>query len=193
MPGRESIADRYAPWLYRLTWNELQREGRIDGQQTFPLERYLFVDVYAADVGGKGDSTCQSIVETVTGGVEGGFVLRAVSKSGVISNGPQMTADYFGGTLKRIAIPLASGVKASDVSKLVFDAYDGDGIYWLAVGDAFVATPSGRNGATLEHVNKGKRPVNAYVDDDQSSCVAGKNTREGVDYPCSGSQHTLTL
>jgi hypothetical protein len=193
VPGRESIADRYAPWLYRLTWNELAREGRIDGQQTFALDHYLFVDVYAADVGGKGDSTCQNILETVTGGVDGGFVLRAITKSGVVSNGPQMTADYFGGTLKRIAIPLAPGVKPADISKMTFDAYDGDGIYWLALGDAFVAKPSGRNGATLEHVNKGKRAVNVYVDDDESSCVGGKNTREGVAYPCAGTAHTLTL
>lgn len=193
VPGRESIPDRYAPWLYRLTWNELQREGRIDNSQTFALDRYLFVDVYAADVGGKGDSTCQNIFETVTGGVDGGFVLRAVTKNGVVSNGPQMTADYFGGGLKRLAIPLAPGVKAADISKITFDAYDGDGIYWLALGDAFIASPAGRNGATLEHVNKGKKAVNVYVDDDQSGCVSGKSTREGIAYPCVGTAHTLTL
>jgi len=193
VPGRESIADRYAPWLYRLTWNELQREGRIDNAQTFALERYLFVDVYAADVGGQGDATCGNILDTLKGGVDGGFVLRAVTKNGTTSNGPQMTADYFGGTLKRIAFPLQPGVKAADITKLTFDAYDGDGIYWLALGDAFVVTPAGRNGATLEHVNKGKKTANVYVDDDQSGCVGGKSTRDGATYPCVGTAHSIDL
>ena len=84
-------------------------------------------------------------------------------------------------------------MKAADISKLTFDAYDGDGIYWLALGDAFIATPAGRNGATLEHVNKGKKAVNVYVDDDQSGCVSGKNTRDGVAYACVGTAHTLSL
>ena len=66
-------------------------------------------------------------------------------------------------------------------------------IYWLALGDAFIATPAGRNGATLEHVNKGKKAVNVYVDDDQSGCVSGKNTRDGVAYACVGTAHTLSL
>ncbi|MGH7327496.1 MAG: hypothetical protein ACREJX_04025, partial [Polyangiaceae bacterium] len=87
----------------------------------------------------------------------GGVVLRANAGS-TISNGPQMTADYFGGenNVKRIAIPLAAGVSAADITGFTFDAYDNDGIYFMAVGDAFVAEPSGSNGATLTYVHKGK-------------------------------------
>lgn len=192
VPGRESIVDTYAPWLYRLTASELEREGKIDGKLTFPMERYLFVDVYAADVGGSGDATCSSI-PLIPPRVSGGFVLRAVTKGGVVSNGPQMTADYFGGTLKRLAIPLAAGVGPSDITKLVLDAYDDDGIYWLALGDAFVARPKGRNGATLEYVHKGKTKVDVYVDDGKSGCVNDTSTRDGIVYPCVGTLHTLTL
>jgi hypothetical protein len=38
---REGLVDRYAPWIYRLTWLELEREGRIDGEHTWPLDNYL--------------------------------------------------------------------------------------------------------------------------------------------------------
>lgn len=192
VPGRESIVDRYAPWLYRLTSSELEREGKIDGKLTLSMERYLFVDVYAADVGGSGDATCSSI-PLLPPRVSGGFVLRAVTKDGVVSNGPQMTADYFGGTLKRLAIPLAAGVTPKDITRFVLDAYDDDGIYWLALGDAFVARPKGRNGATLEYVHQGKTAVNVYVDDGKSGCVGDQTTRDGITYPCVGTLHTLTL
>lgn len=192
---REGIVDTYAPWLYRLTDSELAREGKIDGAQTLPMSRYLFVDVYAKDVGGAGDGTCGPIPQTpdITT-VTGGFVLRAVAKNGVVSNGPQMTATFFGGGgagVKRVAIPLAAGVGAKDIEKLVFDAYDDDGIYVLGLGDAFVPQPSGSNGATLEYVHKGMKPLAAYVDDGRSGCVDGKNTSDGVAYPCVGSSFDI--
>ena len=194
---REGIVDTYAPWLYRLTDSELKREGKIDGQQTFDMSRYLLVDVYAADVGGSGDATCGPIAATPQlTRVTGGFVVRAIAKNGVVSNGPQMTADYFGGAgsgVKRVAIPLAAGVSAKDITKITFDAYDDDGIYFLGIGDVFVAKPSGDNGATIEYAYQGMKPANVYVDDGQSGCVAGKNTKDGVAYPCVGSAFTLSL
>lgn len=188
---REGIVDTYAPWLYRLTDAETAREGKIDNAMTFPMSRYLFVDVYAADVGGSGDGTCGPVpaAPQITH-VTGGFVLRAVSKSGVVSDGPQMTVDYFGGGgtgVKRVAIPLAAGVSAKDITKLVFDAYDDDGIYLLGIGDAFVPRASGSNGAVLDYVHKGMKPLAAYVDDGRSGCVDGQSTRDGVAYPCVGS------
>jgi hypothetical protein len=195
VPSSESLAEHYAPWLYQVTWSEVTREGKVDGKKVLPVDRYLFVDVYASDVGGSGDATCGSSGLFGLGGpvVTGGFVLRAITKSGVVSNGPQMTANYFGGTYKRLAIPLAAGVNAPDISKFTFDAYDNDGIYWLALGSAFVVHPSGHNGATLEYVNQAKRSVNVYVDDDMSSCVGNQITNNGVTYPCVGTLHTLNL
>lgn len=194
---REGLVDSYAPWLYRLVDSELKREGKVDEEQTFSMNRYLFVDVYADDVGGSGDETCGPIsafpgLHRVTGG----FRLSAIAKDGKVSKGPQMTADYFsGGTgVKRIAIPLAAGVKASDIAKVTFDAYDDDGIYFLGIGDAFVPRASGTNGATLDYVHKGEMlKANVYVDDDNSSCTNGKNTKNGVAYPCAGSSFTLAL
>ena len=187
---REAMVDTYAPWLYRIVSSELEREGKIDDTQTFGLSRYLYVDVYADDVGGSGDATCGF------GGVSGGFVLRAVTAGGVVSNGPQMTVDYFGVQtpgVKRLAIPLAAGVTAKDVKKFVFDAYDNDGIYLLGIGDAFIPQPSGTNGATLDYVNKGVKRIDVYVDDGNSGCVAGKNTKGGVSYPCVGTLYDVPL
>ena len=194
---REGIVDTYAPWLYRLTDSELHREGKIDNSQTFDMTRYLLVDVYADDVGGSGDATCGplSITPQITH-VTGGFVVRAVTKSGAVFDGPQMTADYFGSTgagVKRVAIPIGAGVKAADITKITFDAYDDDGIYFLGIGDAFVAAPTGTNGATIEYAHKGMKPATVYVDDGQSGCVSGTNTKNGVAYPCVGSAYTFTL
>lgn len=187
---REAIVDTYAPWIYRLTDEELHREGKIDGSMTFDMTRYLMVDVYAIDVGGSGDATCGPISATPSVGAHatGGFVLRANAGS-VVSNGPQMTADYFGGEndVKRIAIPLAAGVTAADITGFTFDAYDNDGIYFMALGDAFVATPAGSNGATLDYVHKGKTDYGMYVDDDSSGCSGGANVLNGTSYPCAGS------
>jgi len=128
--------------------------------------------------------------------VKGGFRLRVIAKDGTVSNGPQMTATDFGGGgngVKRIAVPLAPGVLAEDIAKITFDAYDDDGIYFMGIGDVFVPKLKGDNGATLEYVNKGFKPANVYVDDDDSGCVGGKNTKDGASYPCVGSAFTLTL
>jgi hypothetical protein len=194
---REGIVDTYAPWLYRLVDSELAREGKIDGSMTLPMSRYLFVDVYAKDVGGSGDGTCGPVPITpqITH-VTGGFKLRAVAKDGTVSDGPQMTVDYFGGGgsgVKRVAVPLAAGVTAADVTKVTLDAYDDDGIYFLAIGDAFVPVPDKTNGARLEYVNEGMKSANVYVDDGSSGCVAGKSLKDGVEYPCVGSAYTLAL
>ncbi|MEO6419031.1 MAG: hypothetical protein ABIP39_06475 [Polyangiaceae bacterium] len=184
---REGVIDHYAPWLYRLTDSELAREGKIDGVNTFAMDRYLFVDVYAADVGGSGDNTCG-------GAANGGFVLRVNSGGGVVNNGPEMTADYFGGAtdVKRIAIPLDRVHAASDITGFVFDAYDNDGIYLLGIGDAFIPRAKGTNGATLDRVRTGRKDLNVYVDDDSSGCVAGMSLHNGVNYPCAGTLYSFT-
>ncbi|MBX3231889.1 MAG: hypothetical protein KIT84_11985 [Labilithrix sp.] len=193
---REGLVDTYAPWLYRLVDSELKREGRVDGALTFSMERYLFADVYADDVGGSGDETCGPIpfvpgVSRVTGG----FRLNVETRDGKVARGPQMTASYFAGGsgVKRIAIPLPEGVEADDIVKVVFDAYDDDGIYFLALGDAFIPRADKSNGAVLDYVNKGLKRADVYVDDDRSGCVDGKNTKNGVAYPCAGSAFTLKL
>lgn len=195
---REDIVNVYAPWLYRVVDGELKREGKIDNKQTFSMERYLFVDVFANDVGGSGDETCGPIPLTPSlTHVTGGFRLNVVAKDGTVSKGPQMTADYFGSTVKRIAVPLAEGVTADDITAVTFDAYDDDGIYFMGIGTAFIPTPSGSNGATLNFVNKDlKRPTasgGVYVDDDNSSCSNGFNTSNGVQFPCEGSAFTMPL
>jgi hypothetical protein len=186
---REGLVDRYAPWIYRLTWLELEREGRIDGEHTWPLDNYLFVDVRAADVDGAGDGVCSLAASR-------GFVLRIVTRDGQTVSGPRMTASYFGAAhdWKRIAIPLPRAYAPIDLVELVFDAYDNDGIYWLALGDTFMVTPDGDNGATLAHVHRGARPVGVYVDDDRGSC-AGDVNRDGpggLPFPCTGSEHRIT-
>jgi len=186
---REGIVDRYAPWLYRLSWEEITRESKIDGVQTFPMTQYLFADVYASGVDGWGDATCGSPLPQATGG----FVLRVHLGNGTTSSGSQMTATYFGGTrnVKRLAVPLAPGVGAADVTALTFDAYDADGIYLLAIGDVFVVQPSGANGATIAYVRKGQKPLDVYVDDASVGCVDGVNTSGGTAYPCVGGQYTF--
>ncbi|MDB4993554.1 MAG: hypothetical protein JWM74_986, partial [Myxococcaceae bacterium] len=129
---REALIDTYAPWHYRITSDEIAREGKIDGTKCLAMDRYLFVDVRASDVGGRGDRTCAGPL-----GVSGGFVLRAKSKDGTVSDGPQMTADYFGSGVsnwKRVAVPLDKAYAAADIKQLIFDAYDNDGIYLLEIG-----------------------------------------------------------
>jgi hypothetical protein len=187
---REGAIDHYAPWLYRVTDAEIAREGKIDGSKVQPMQNYLFVDVHVNDVDGSGDSYCSAL------GVDGGFKLRAVIAGGPTISGPQMTADYVGGqdAIKRIALPLGAAYQASDVSALVFDAYDDDGMYFLDLGDAFIAKPSGENGATLDYVHMGSTPVNRYVDDDSSNCTNGMNP-DGPNppYVCAGSAYAFTL
>lgn len=186
---REGLVDVYAPWLYRITDEELTREGKIDQSLALGMAQYLYADVHANDVGGSGDKVCALL------GASGGFVLRAKAGGNTL-DGPQMTADYFGGqdNVKRIAIPLDQVYAANQVTGLVFDAYDNDGIYWLDLGDVFMPRPQGDNGATLEVVHAGSTPVGVYVDDDSSSCVGGMNTGgPSGPVPCVGSFYTEPL
>jgi hypothetical protein len=183
---REGIGDSYGPWIYRITSLELQKEHKLDDAKTFGMTRYLYVDVRVADVGGSGDSYCSLTVS-------GGFRLRATTTDGTVISSPQITADYASNGAhdwKRVAIALPDGVGAADIDHFTFDAYDGDGIYLTAIGDAFVPRPAGDNGATLDYVRKGTKPLAYYVDDDSSSCSNGTNTAGpgGMPYTCAGGQ-----
>jgi hypothetical protein len=149
------------------------------------MERYLYVDVRVADVDGSGDSYCSL-------SVSGGFRLRVLTAAGGVIDGPQVTAAYASNgahDYKRVAIPLPSGVTAADITGFRFDAYDNDGMYLTAIGDAFVPQLSGTNGATLAYVRRGERALTYYVGDDRSSCVNGANTDGpgGTAYSCTGS------
>jgi len=182
---REALIDRTAPWVYRLISLELAREGKIDNSKTFSMNRYLYVDVRVDDVNGSGDSYCSIRVT-------GGFRLRAITTAGDTIDGPQITGDYAGNgghDWKRVAIALPAGVSAADIAKFRFDAYDGDGIYVTAIGDAFIPAPSTTNGAIIEYVRQGEKPLAFYVDDDNSSCTDGSNTAGpgGTPYACEGS------
>jgi hypothetical protein len=185
---REGLADNYAPWLYRVSSLELAKEGKIDNSKTFGMARYLYVDVRVADVGGSGDSYCSL---TVTGG----FVVRAVTTNGAQISSPQITGDYVSGhDWKRVVIALPAGVGAADIDHFIFDAYDGDGIYLTALGDAFVAVSDGTpNGAKLDYVRHGTMPLQFYVDDNNSGCNNGVNTGGpgGLPYTCAGSFVTI--
>jgi len=186
---REAIGDTYGPWIYRITSLELAKENKIDDAKTFGMSRYLYVDVRVADVGGSGDSYCSLTVS-------GGFKLRATTTDGTVISSPQITADYASNGAhdwKRVAIALPDGVGAADIDHFTFDAYDDDGIYLTALGDAFVPVPAGDNGATLDYVRHGTTPLADYVDDDSSSCVNGANTAGpgGMAYTCVGGQVDL--
>jgi hypothetical protein len=198
--SREDLVNFYAPWLYRVLDLELKKEKKVDNDKVFSMERYLYVDVYANDVGGSGDETCGPI--SVLPGlhrVTGGFRIRAISKDGTVSDGPQMTKDYFGGDgngVKRVAVPLKAGVKASDIVKIQFDAYDNDGIYFLGIGDAFVPRATSSNSAVLDFVNKGDiKRADVYVDDNNDGCTNGVNTsaKDSKPYKCVGSAYTLSF
>ena len=183
---REALADHYAPWLYRITALELAREGKIDNSKSFGMTRYLYADVRVADVGGSGDPYCATL------GVSGGFVLRAVTADGTQIDGPQIIAAYASNGNhddKRVAIPLPAALTATDIDHLIFDAYDNDGIYLTALGDAFVAEPDGPDGATLGYVRMGEKEL-ADVDDDRSSCTSGVTMAGpgGTAYACVGGQ-----
>jgi len=182
---REALIDRYAPWLYRITALELQREGKIDDNRSLAMSRYLYADVRVADVDGSGDQYC------ATFGLNGGFKLRAVTAAGAELSSAQITADYTTGhDWKRLAIALPAGITAADIAMFRFDAYDRDGVYLTAIGDVFIAEPDGANGATLDYVRHGERALSLYVDDDASGCVAGNNTGGpgGAAYTCAGGQ-----
>jgi hypothetical protein len=181
---REALIDRYAPWLYRITSLELIREGKIDNTKSLAMSRYLYADVRVDDVGGSGDQFCALRVT-------GGFKLRAITGAGAEISGPQITADYASGGAhdwKRVAIPLPAGTTAADLARFRFDAYDNDGIYLTAIGDAFIAEPAGANGATLTYVRRGDRAIADYVDDDSSGCAGGVSTGGpgGTAYACVG-------
>ena len=77
----------------------------------------------------------------------------------------------------------------------MFDAYDNDGIYLTAIGDAFIPLPTGDNAATLSYVRQGEQDLADYVDDDSSSCSGGTNTGGpgGTPYTCVGSFATVPL
>jgi hypothetical protein len=191
---REGLVDHYAPWLYRLTFEELAREGKIDNSRSFAMERYVFMDVRASDVGGQGDSYCS------TGGLKSGFKVRLIGKNGQVLAGPQITADYFPGPVgwKRIGFPLDRTYAPGEITTLEFDAYDNDGVYFLALGDLFTLTPSETNGASLRFWHRGSEPVNVYVDDNNGGCSNGLNHDGPSDgpaagYPCAGSAYDLPL
>ena len=130
--------------------------------------------------------------------VNGGFKLRVVFHDGTKVDGPQMTADYFGGqdNIKRMAIPLGAAHVPADIQSIIFDAYDNDGIYFLQLGDAFIPKPSGDAGPGRRSlvVHAGNTDVNAYVDDDSSNCPGGMNP-DGPNppYPCVGGQTTVNV
>jgi hypothetical protein len=180
----EALIDTYAPWLYRITSLELQREGKIDDTRSLAMSRYLYVDVRVADVDGSGDPYCAL-------GVIGGFKLRAITADGSEISGPEITGDYVGSfhDWKRVAIPLPANTSAADITKFRFDAYDRDGVYLTAIGDAFIPEPADQNGATLDYVRRGERVLSDYVDDDSSGCSGG-TTNGGpgsTAYTCVGS------
>lgn len=185
---REGLADTYAPWLYRIASLELARENKIDNDKTFNMGRYLYVDVRVADVGGSGDSFCSI-------SVSGGFRLRAVTGDGTMISSPQITGDYAGTghDWKRVAIVLPAGVTAADIDHFILDAYDHDGIYVTAIGDAFIPVAEGHNGAHLDYIRHGTKELTYYVDDGSSGCTNGTNTSGpgGIAYQCVGGQVTI--
>ena len=186
---REAMADVYAPWIYRVTAEELAREGKVDDTLSLAMDRYLYVDVHAAGVDGGGDAVC-GIAATQ------GFELDLLVDDGAAPAqvpGVRMTGRYFGGVddWKRLALPLPAGLEAADVRAFVFDAIDGDGIYMLELGDAFrvLADDTSETGVTLDSVHMGVKTVGQYVDDDDTDCVKGVNSGSptGVPMPCATS------
>ena len=116
--------------------------------------------------------------------------------SSMTHDGPQITGDYASSgahDYKRVAIPLPAGVAAADIDHFIFDAYDNDGIYLTALGDAFVAEPDGPNGAVLDYVRQGVKPLTDYVDDGSDGCTNGVNASGpgGLPYQCVGGQITV--
>jgi hypothetical protein len=180
---REALIDHYAPWLYRITSLELAREGKIDDVKSLAMTRYLYVEVRVADVDGVSDPFC-------TLGVIGGFQLHAITTGGTDISGPEITGEYVGSyhDWKRVAIPLPANTRAADIAKFRLDAYDGDGIFLTAIGDAFIPEPAFANGATLDYVRHGERALMDYVDDDGTGCSGGINPDGpgGVTCTCDG-------
>ncbi len=182
---RERVLTKEAPWMFRLAGLETAREGKIDGNVTFAYDRYLHADVYVADVDGS-SSSCP-----ITG-VNGGFKLRAHTTNAVTSSSGEITqASCSGQQWKHVSIPLDATHVPSDVDQLVFDAYDNDGIYLLGIGDVYLLTAQGANGATVAPVRTGAKALAEYVDDDSSGCVNGQSTFNNVAYPCAGGLYSF--
>ncbi len=183
---RERVLTNDAPWMFRLAGLETQREGKIDGSQTFTYDRYLHADVYVADV----DGTSSSCPLT---GINGGFRLRAHTTNNVTSSSGEITsASVSGQQWKHVSVPLDAVHVASDFDQLIFDAYDNDGIYLLGIGDVYILTANGKNGATVSTVRAGAKAMAEYVDDDSSGCTNGMSTYNAQQYPCVGGQYAFT-
>jgi hypothetical protein len=176
---RERVLTKDAPWMFRLAGLETAREGKIDNSQTLTWDRYLHADVYVADV----DGTSSSCPIT---GINGGFRLRAhATNTNVTSSSGEVTsASVSGQQWKHVSVPLDAVHVPSDFDQLIFDAYDNDGIYLLGIGDVYVLTANGKNGATVAAVRTGAKTMGEYVDDDLSGCVNGMSTYMSQQYPC---------
>jgi hypothetical protein len=182
---RERVLTKDAPWMFRLAGLETAREGKIDNSQTFPYDRYLHADVYVADV----DGTSSSCPIT---GINGGFRLRAHTTNNATSSSGEVTsASVSGQQWKHVSVPLDAVHVPSDFDQLIFDAYDNDGIYLLGIGDAYVLTANGKNGANVSAVRTGAKALAEYVDDDSSGCTNGMSTYNSVQYPCAGGQYSF--
>jgi hypothetical protein len=182
---RERVIASYAPWLLRISGLEVVREAKVDNTETFTFDRYLHADVYVADVDGP-DFMCPP---SLTGG---GFVLRSHTKTGTTDSAGRITTySCSGQQWKHVSIPLSTKHVATDFDQMLFDAYDNDGIYLLAVGDVYLVKGDGDDGATLDSVRTGLKKLGEYVDDDMSSCVNGKNTYDAIAYPCAGSLYAF--
>jgi hypothetical protein len=184
---REALADRYAPWIYRLSSHELAREDKLDHDKTLAMERYLYVDVQVANVGGRGGTYC---APTVTGG----FKVRATTKAGQVASSAQITAKYASEghhDWKRVAIPLPKDVGATDIDHLTVVAFDDGGMYLTALGDAFIPSPSGDNGAMLTYFHQGVEPFAYYIDHARTGCAKDNITHAGPGastYRCVGTE-----
>ena len=178
--SRERIIAQYAPWLLRLTGLETAKEGKVDNKKTFTFDRYLHADVYVMDVGGS-SYTCLPFGLQLGGG---GFALRTQTKGGKVDSNGVITKAVCGDGWKHVAIPLDEAHSPADFDQIIFDAYDGDGIYLAAIGDVYVLQADGVNGAKIASVRTGDKPLGVYVDDDDSGCTNGANTRNGVAYAC---------
>ena len=187
---REGVADHYAPWLYRITSEELAREGKIDNAKTFGMERYLYVDVRVADVGGSGDSYCSLTVS-------GGFELRAVTTDGTVISSPQITADYASNgnhDWKRVAIALpAESPRSRHRSLRVRRLRQRRHLPHRRSAMRSFPRPTARTTRCSTTSVRGRRPLAFYVDDDSTSCTAGVNHDGpgGSAYTCTGTNVTI--
>ena len=61
----------------------------------------------------------------------------------------------------------------------------------LGIGDVYVLTANGKNGATVSAVRTGANAMGQYVDDDSSGCTSGMSTYNSQQYPCVGGQYAF--